>query len=195
MKEELTEKMHSEFSVSRETDILFKESSAIHNAIIMGTKRRSEFESILKDHSVTYDDYEKWKKHYEELALKLKLEHAPTDFNNQDEHIGKATEISSAPLVYKEKKRILYKECKIVGITFRNMGDLWDELYEGGELVLIRHKNNKYDKYAIAVGWADDYGYPYGIDWDNIIGYIPRAENQHIATMMDLGWGMPLSAN
>ena len=101
---------------------------------------------------------------------------------------AKVTERLSTSLVKKEKRRILYKECKIAGITFRNMGDLWNELYIGGELVLIRHKDNKYDKYAVAVGWSDNYGYPYGIDWDNIIGYIPRTENQHIATMIDLGW-------
>ncbi|MBE6269164.1 MAG: hypothetical protein E7092_09325 [Bacteroidales bacterium] len=30
------------------------------------------------------------------------------------------------------------------------MGDVWDELYEGAELALVREKDNKHDKYAAA---------------------------------------------
>ena len=44
--------------------------------------------------------------------------------------------------VYKEKRRVLYKECQIAGITFHDLGDVWDELYEGAELALIREKDN-----------------------------------------------------
>lgn len=87
------------------------------------------------------------------------------------------------------KKRVLYKECQIAGITFHDLQDIWDELYEGAELALIRHKNNKYDKNAIAVALADDYdGDPDDFDFDYILGYVPRSENEYLATMMDLGW-------
>lgn len=93
------------------------------------------------------------------------------------------------PNVYKEKKRVLYKECQIAGITFHDLKEVWDELYEGAELALVRQKDNKYDKYAIAVALADDYdGDPDDFDFDFILGYVPRTENQHLATMMDLGW-------
>ena len=93
------------------------------------------------------------------------------------------------PNVYKEKKRVLYKECQIAGITFHDLKEVWDELYEGAELSLVRQKDNKYDKYAIAVALADDYdGDPDDFDFDFILGYVPRTENQHLATMMDLGW-------
>ena len=93
------------------------------------------------------------------------------------------------PYVYKDKRRVLYKECQIAGITFHDLRDVWDELYEGAELALVREKDNKHDKYAIAVALADDYdGDPDDFDFDFILGYVPRSENKHLATMMDLGW-------
>ena len=93
------------------------------------------------------------------------------------------------PYVYKEKRRVLYKECQIAGITFHDLRDVWDELYEGAELALVREKDNKHDKYAIAVALADDYdGDPDDFDFDFILGYVPRSENKHLATMLDLGW-------
>ena len=93
------------------------------------------------------------------------------------------------PYVYKDKRRVLYKECQIAGITFHDLRDVWDELYEGAELALVREKDNKHDKYAIAVALADDYdGDPDDFDFDFILGYVPRTENKHLATMLDLGW-------
>lgn len=93
------------------------------------------------------------------------------------------------PYVHKEKRRVLYKECQIAGITFHDLRDVWNELYEGAELALIREKDNKHDKYAIAVALADDYdGDPDDFDFDFILGYVPRTENKHLATMLDLGW-------
>ncbi len=90
---------------------------------------------------------------------------------------------------YEEKNRVLYKECKIAGISFHDLKDTWNKLYKGAKLALIRDKENKHDKYAIAVALADDYdGNPDNFDFDCILGYVPRTENQHIATMMDLGW-------
>lgn len=97
--------------------------------------------------------------------------------------------IPEPPLKYKQKKRILYKECQIAGITFHDLRDIWDELYEGVELALVRQKDNPHDKYAIAVALAEDYdGDPDDFDFDYILGYVPRTENEHLAIMMDLGW-------
>lgn len=36
------------------------------------------------------------------------------------------------PYLYRDKKRVLYKECQVAGITFHNLEEVWDELYEGG---------------------------------------------------------------
>ena len=110
---------------------------------------------------------------------------APSD----DELMVVTEGMPAPPNVYKEKKRVLYKECQIAGITFHDLKEVWDELYEGAELALVRQKDNKYDKYAIAVALADDYDGDYDdFDFDFILGYVPRTENQHLATMMDLGW-------
>ena len=109
---------------------------------------------------------------------------APSD----DELMVVTEGMPAPPNVYKEKKRVLYKECQIAGITFHDLKEVWDELYEGAELALVRQKDNKYDKYAIAVALADDYdGDSDDFDFDFILGYVPRTENQHLATMMDLG--------
>lgn len=110
---------------------------------------------------------------------------APSD----DELMVVTEGMPAPPNVYKEKKRVLYKECQIAGITFHDLKEVWDELYEGAELALVRQKDNKYDKYAIAVALADDYdGDSDDFDFNFILGYVPRTENQHLATMMDLGW-------
>ena len=110
---------------------------------------------------------------------------APSD----DELMVVTEGMPAPPNVYKEKKRVLYKECQIAGITFHDLKEVWDELYEGAELALVRQKDNKYDKYAIAVTLADDYdGDPEDFDFDFILGYVPRTENKHLATMLDLGW-------
>jgi hypothetical protein len=96
--------------------------------------------------------------------------------------------IPARPHVFRKKRRVLYKECQIAGITFHDLRDVWDELYEGAELALVREKDNKHDKYAIAVALADDYdGDPDDFDFDFILGYVPRTENKHLATMLDLG--------
>lgn len=99
------------------------------------------------------------------------------------------------PPVRTEKKKIIFKECPIAGWNFRNPEDFWDELYEGAELVLIREKKNKHDRNAIAVALADDYdGNPDDFEFDFIIGYVPRTENELIANMMDLGWSDAFTA-
>lgn len=95
-----------------------------------------------------------------------------------------------APPFFKvRKKRTLYKECQIAGITFHDLSDVWDELYVGAELALIRQKDNEHDEYAIAVALADDYdGDPDDFDFNLILGYVPRTENEELAKMMDMGW-------
>lgn len=88
-----------------------------------------------------------------------------------------------------KKKCVLYKECPIAGTAFHDLGDTWKELYVGAELALIREKRNKYDRNAVAVALAGDYdGDPDNFDFDFILGYVPQAENEQLAAMMDMGW-------
>ena len=86
-----------------------------------------------------------------------------------------------------ERKVIL--ECPVAGIGFHDINDIWDELYVGAKLALVREPNNKYDKNAVAVALADDYDEndPEDFDFDFILGYIPRNNNAAIAAMLDLG--------
>ena len=94
-------------------------------------------------------------------------------------------------------KKIFFKECAVAGISFHIEAEdeIWNELEEGTELALVRDKNNKHDKNAIAVALADDYnGNPDDFDFDFILGYIPRNDNSDLATMFDAGYGDKFSA-
>ena len=87
-----------------------------------------------------------------------------------------------------ERKVIL--ECPVAGIGFHDINDIWDELYVGAKLALVREPKNKYDRNAVAVALADDYdeSAPEDFDFDFILGYIPRKDNAAIAAMLDMGW-------
>ena len=93
-----------------------------------------------------------------------------------------------------ERKVIL--ECPVAGIGFHDINDIWDELYVGAKLALVREPKNKYDKNAVAVALADDYdeNAPEDFDFDFILGYIPRNNNAAIAAMLDMGWQEMLEA-
>ena len=80
-------------------------------------------------------------------------------------------------------------ECAVAGIGFHDINDIWDELYIGAKLALVRERNNRYDKNAVAVACTGDYdGNPDDFDFNFILGYIPRAQNHMIAAMLDMGW-------
>lgn len=85
-----------------------------------------------------------------------------------------------------ERKVLL--ECPVAGVGFHDIDDIWDELYIGAKIALVRERNNKYDKNAVAVALADDYDDdPENFDFNYILGYIPRTLNSAIAVMLDMG--------
>ena len=87
-----------------------------------------------------------------------------------------------------ERKALL--ECPVAGIGFHDIDDVWDELYVGAKIALVRERCNKYDRNAVAVALADDYdGDPDGFDFNFILGYIPRTCNSAIAAILDTGHG------
>lgn len=91
------------------------------------------------------------------------------------------------PLAF-ERKALL--ECPVAGIGFHDIDDVWDELYVGAKIALVRERCNKYDRNAVAVALADDYdGDPDGFDFNFILGYIPRTCNSAIAAILDMGHG------
>lgn len=86
---------------------------------------------------------------------------------------------------FPSKHRKFFMECRVAGLSFHDIDDIWDELYEGAEIAIIRDKNNKHDKNAVAVALAGDYdGDPDDFDFDFILGYIPRGENEQLATLL-----------
>ena len=85
-----------------------------------------------------------------------------------------------------ERKALL--ECAVAGIGFHDIDDVWDELYVGAKIALVRERCNKYDRNAVAVALADDYdGDPDDFDFNFILGYIPRTCNSAIAVILDMG--------
>ncbi|MCH5222935.1 MAG: HIRAN domain-containing protein [Muribaculaceae bacterium] len=94
-------------------------------------------------------------------------------------------------------RKVFFKECAVSGVSFHIKYDdeLWDALEVGTKLALVRHKDNKQDKNAVAIALADDYdGDPKDFDFDFIIGYVPRSENAELATLLDAGYGNRFSA-
>ncbi len=91
------------------------------------------------------------------------------------------------PVPEYERKMIL--ECSVAGIGFHEIEELWDELYVGAKLALVRDSKNKHDKKAVAVALVGDYdGDPDDFDFSRILGYIPRKDNATIAALLDMGW-------
>ena len=100
---------------------------------------------------------------------------------------GNAQAERQEPLAF-ERKALL--ECPVAGIGFHDIDDVWDELYVGAKIALVRERCNKYDRNAVAVALADDYdGDPDGFDFNFILGYIPRTCNSAIAAILDTGHG------
>lgn len=93
------------------------------------------------------------------------------------------------------KKKTFFKECVVAGWCFHDLEDMWDELYVGTPLALVRDRKNKHDLNAVALVLADDYdGDPEDFDFNFIIGYVPKTENEMIAKMMDMGWSDAFTA-
>ena len=85
-------------------------------------------------------------------------------------------------------RRVLL-ECAVAGIGFHDVFEIWDELYVGAPIALVRERDNKYDANAVAVALADDYnGVDDDFDFEYILGYVPRGENALLASMLDLGY-------
>lgn len=88
-----------------------------------------------------------------------------------------------------KRRRTLYIECRIAGTGYRDLEDIWHELHAGAKLTLVREKRNKYDKNAVAIALADDNeSNTDKSDSGIILGYVPRSNNQHLASMLDMGW-------
>jgi hypothetical protein len=72
--------------------------------------------------------------------------------------------------------RVLVQHAPLAGFQFHAAGRLWPQLRVGDSLELRREPENRHDARAIAVFWRGE-----------MIGYLPRAENDAVAQAMDRG--------
>jgi pyruvate formate lyase activating enzyme len=97
-----------------------------------------------------------------------------------------------------KSQQVLFKECAVAGVSYHlNAEDeLWQELEVGMPVALVRDRHNAYDEFAVAIALPEDYdGHPEDFDFDLILGYLPRHENEEIAKLLDMGWEDSLSAS
>lgn len=86
-------------------------------------------------------------------------------------------------------------ECRIAGTAYHHVDDILDQINEGDEVFLVRDYKNKHDGRAVAVTLENPYlNKLREFDFSNILGYIPKKENDAVATILDMGWHHILAA-
>ena len=80
-----------------------------------------------------------------------------------------------------ETKKKYYMDCHLAGRMYHDADEVWDKLKIGTVLRLQRDTKNRYDKNAVAVMFDENKA-------TYCIGYIPREENEIIATLLEMGW-------
>ncbi len=71
----------------------------------------------------------------------------------------------------------------MAGRKYHDADEVWDKLKVGTLLQLERDLDNRYDPDAVAVIYNDT-----ELDESFCIGYIPRTDNEVLATFLDMGW-------
>ena len=72
--------------------------------------------------------------------------------------------------------RMLVQSSLLAGFQYYQGGRLWDEIKVGDALTLAREPDNPHDSNAVRVEWQGQ-----------MLGYVPRRENQAVARHMDSG--------
>ena len=86
-----------------------------------------------------------------------------------------------------EAKKKYFMDCHLAGRMYHEADDVWNQLKVGTVLWLERDLDNRYDPNAVAVCYYDlDNDLDEGVRY--VLGYIPREENESIATFFDMGW-------
>lgn len=91
------------------------------------------------------------------------------------------------PIPQEEKREFM--ECRVAGTSYHHVDDMLDTIYVGRKVHLVRDRENKHGKNAVAVSFnnpnqqdSDDF------DFSDNLGYIPRECNAALAGMLDIGW-------
>jgi hypothetical protein len=72
--------------------------------------------------------------------------------------------------------RRLIQQCPLAGFQYHDGEGLWSYLTVGDSLELVREPDNRHDANAIRIDWNG-----------RKLGYLPRAENQAAAWLIDQG--------
>ena len=71
MKEELTTKMHSEFSIDKKTETKHKVGSVLEVAIKMNKTSVKDVTEIANRYGLAYDDILEWRNYWSKLGLRI----------------------------------------------------------------------------------------------------------------------------
>ena len=84
-------------------------------------------------------------------------------------------------------KKMYFMDCHLAGRKYHDADEVWDELKVGTILKLMRDKENRIDPYAVEVIYERK-DKKENVEDDFCIGYIPRDENETIASFLEMGW-------
>ena len=74
-----------------------------------------------------------------------------------------------------------YFECNLAGRKYYDANEVWQELFVGVRLSLVRDMNNRYDPNAIQVVYERSLE-------SFVLGYIPMICNEELSKFLDMGW-------
>ena len=84
-------------------------------------------------------------------------------------------------------KKMYFMDCRLAGRKYHDADEVWDELKVGTILKLRRDKENRIDPYAVEVVYERK-DKKEKVEDEFCIGFIPRDENETIASFLEMGW-------
>jgi hypothetical protein len=82
----------------------------------------------------------------------------------------------AGPQIHADESSVTIQESSIAGFQFHEGQAVWQSLAVGNDLRLVRESSNAHDSNAVAVYFGE-----------HKLGYVPRAENNAVAQMIDRG--------
>lgn len=79
-------------------------------------------------------------------------------------------------------KKMYFMDCHLAGRKYHDADEVWEQLKVGTVLKLERDKENRTDANAVMLVFQDKDGEEFKL------GYIPRGENETIASLLEMGW-------
>jgi len=91
-------------------------------------------------------------------------------------HRTLALALCAASAVHGADARLIVQSSPLAGFQFYAGRELWREMQVGDTLELVRDRDNAHDENAIRVLWRGE-----------MLGYVPRRDNAHVARQLDRG--------